>query len=85
MIFTFFPDQPKERMGRKPYVKSKNPNPSNDWRAPEHVRMTVDVKRDFPRDDWGYPIRGSRRDQIAIDPRPAIMIPTRSTYLNPLC
>lgn len=81
MTFTFFPDEPRGRIGRKPY--KKNPNPANAWIAPEHQKMAMDMQRDFPRDDWGYPLRGQGK-VLVVDKRPNILIPPRPTYFNPL-
>lgn len=80
--YSFDPTDPyeayQERRKRKVYVKRDKP--SHNWRAPEHMKMTSDMERDFPRDDFGRPLEGSKRDRLVLDPRPKIMVPDRPTY-----
>lgn len=74
-IWTFTPDEPFGNVYKSYRPTKKDRIPA--WRAPEHLKMTKDMTRDFPRDDFGLPIDGSKRDQLVLDKRPAIMVPER--------
>lgn len=52
----------------------------NAWTAPEHGKIASAMERDYPRDDWGRPIRDNRGRELKIDIRPTIMIPPKPTY-----
>lgn len=41
--------------------------------------MAMGMKRDFPRDDWGFPVRGSVKE-LVVDPRPTIMVENKKKY-----
>jgi hypothetical protein len=58
---------------------SKSKKPRECWRAPEHAKMTVDMERDYPKDDRGVRMKDKSRE-LQIDKRPAIMRPERKTY-----
>jgi hypothetical protein len=49
------------------------------WFAPEHGRVAMGMRRDYPRDDWGFPIRGSEKE-LVVDPRPQIMVENKKKY-----
>lgn len=78
MIWTFYPETQRKKRAHDPIVSSRR-RASNDWRAPEHVRMASDMERDFPRDDFGRVVRGASKELI-VDKRPRILIPPRPTY-----
>jgi hypothetical protein len=83
MIYSFYPDDPRaKRRARKAY-RPKDESDNTNWRAPEHMKLTKDMKRDFPRDDFGLPLRGSKREMLVMDPRPQIMKPENKPYFNP--
>lgn len=42
------------------------------FKAPEHHRISSDMRRDYPRDDWGRKIPGSSRE-LVVDNRPTIL------------
>lgn len=48
------------------------------WKAPEHVRLTSDMKSEVPKDNYGQPIPG-REKMLVLDPRPTILLPPRRT------
>lgn len=79
--YSFTPEDRYEeyhaRRKAKAYVKRERESVS--WRAPEHSKLTSDMERDFPRDDFGVPLRGSKKDQLVLDSRPVIMKPPRET------
>ncbi len=79
--YSFHPEDSYEqyhaRRKKRTYVKRDRSGIS--WRAPEHSKLTSDMERDFPRDDFGIPLRGSKKDQLVLDPRPVIMKPPRPT------
>lgn len=72
--WSFSPELPEKR----PYRKPRNQFP---WVAPEHVRVAMSMDMDFPRNDLGWPVEGSRRE-LKIDKRPTIMVPPRKTYIG---
>ncbi len=74
MRWTFEPDEiPETPSVREAYLpRRRNPNPKNNWKAPEHSKMTSDMKRDYPRDELGRIIAG-RDKELVMDPRPTIM------------
>ncbi len=79
-IWSFFPDEtPDVRSYYKPYVP-KRERLNDSWLAPEHARLATDMKRDWPRDDWGRPIRDGRGKLLVLDPRPTIMVSPRPVY-----
>lgn len=84
MNYSFTPEDRYEqyhaRRKKKTYVRRERENLS--WRAPEHSKLTSDMERDFPRDDLGIPLRGARREQLVMDPRPTIMKPPRPTVMG---
>lgn len=75
--WSFFPDFKTEVYN--PYRPKDKPKPSS-WRAPEHSRMTSDMRRDYRRNDHGEPV--SKERFLVIDPRPVIMIPPRPTIMG---
>jgi hypothetical protein len=84
-VWTFEPDTPAEpepirdnRLEYEPRPKKKKPTT---WVAPEHMRYGKDMRRDFPRNAKGERIEGKDRE-IAIDPRPTIMVPPRPTRIG---
>lgn len=84
--FTFYPpgyfkkhphlDKRKKSFGPKPIAGARI-----NWKAPEHEKMTVDMERDYPRDDLGVPIAGAEKI-LVVDKRPTIMVPPRPTYIG---
>ncbi len=74
--WSFVPDPVIEEPNvEKPFKEPAPKKPSrNRWRAPEHGRLTADMKRDYPRDDFGRKIEGTER-QLVVDTRPEILIP----------
>jgi hypothetical protein len=40
------------------------------------------MEREYPRDDYGRPIRDKRGRELKIDKRPNIMVPPRKTYIG---
>jgi hypothetical protein len=66
------------RRKKRAYKKRIKNNVS--WKAPEHAKLTTDMGRDFPRDDLGVPLKGSKRDVLVLDPRPQVLKPERPTY-----
>ncbi len=81
MIYSFTPEdryaEYHARRKNRTYVKRERETVS--WRAPEHSKITSDMERDFPRDDFGIPIRGSKKEFLVLDNRPTIMKPARET------
>ena len=79
--YSFTPEDRYEqyhaRRKNKTYVKRERDNLS--WRAPEHSKLTSDMERDFPRDDFGVPLTGSKKEFLVLDQRPTIMKPPRET------
>lgn len=80
--FSFTPEDKYEQYHarRKKRIYKKRSKESFNWKAPEHVKLTPDMQRDFPRDDFGVPLRDSKRDQLVLDPRPQLLKPERKTY-----
>lgn len=64
--------------------KRWQPKPKDDWRAPEHRRMTVDMQRTWIQwsvDDKGRWIpRKEAGKELKVDPRPTIMQPETPKY-----
>lgn len=58
------------------------PSKRNNWVCPEHERFASSMKRDFPRDDLGRPLREYGRE-LVIDKKPNVMRPERKTYHEP--
>ena len=52
------------------------------WIAPEHARAALGMRRDYPRDDWGVPLRETGKE-LVLDPRPQIMIEEKKKYEPP--
>ncbi len=80
--FSFGPEDRYEEYHkrRKTRLFQKKDKETRSWKAPEHQKLTSDMVRDFPRDDLGVPLTGSKRDQLVMDPRPDILKPQRKTY-----
>lgn len=51
------------------------------WIAPEHSRFARSMRKDYPRDERGDPLREHGR-RLVLDPRPAILVPARKTYIG---
>lgn len=58
---------------------AKKERENENWTCPEHGRIAMGMKRDYPRDDYGRRIPGKTRE-LVIDIRPNIMVPARPTY-----
>jgi hypothetical protein len=71
--------QPLYPENARPY---KPKDKKNSWVAPEHARDASAMTRDYPRDDYGAPIKDNRGREIKIDKRPTIMVPPRKTYIG---
>jgi hypothetical protein len=80
-VWTFEPDETPEPVSvREAYVpikKGKKPH----WVAPEHLKMSSDMGRDYPRNEKGERIEGRERE-LKLDPRPTIMKPERKTRIG---
>lgn len=57
--------------------------PKDNWVSPFHARDARAMERDYPRDEYGRPIRDARGRQLLIDKRPVIMRPERKVYRIP--
>lgn len=66
-------------MSTSPSSNKKDKNPNDTWMAPEHARWSLGMKRDYPRDDLGFPLRGSKRE-LKVDPRPTVMTQYKKGY-----
>jgi hypothetical protein len=47
--------------------------------APEHASVAASMDRDYPRDQFGRKLPGTK-PELRLDPRPASMVPSRKTY-----
>jgi len=72
-IWRFSPDSPMED-SREAYVPVKKTRESS-FRAPEHLKLTSDMRKDFVRNERGEAISKDRR--LVLDPRPACLVPER--------
>lgn len=79
-FWSFTPDDPYRPTKRKPYKPKGKVNPATAWIAPEHLKMALDMKRDYPRNDWGEKIGEVKF--LKIDPRPAILRPQPQTVIG---
>lgn len=81
LIFSFTPEDRYEKYHakRKKRTYAKRERETLSWRAPEHSKMTSDMERDFPRNDLGVPLTGSKKEFLVLDNRPTIMKPPRAT------
>jgi hypothetical protein len=84
MTYSFTPEDRYEQYHarRKNRTYTKRAKDGVSWRAPEHSKLTSDMQRDFPRDDFGVPLTGSKKEFLVVDPRPTIMKPVRETVLG---
>lgn len=76
-IWSFLPDDPYRPTKRRKYKPKKE---REEWRAPEHIKMAQDMKRDFPRNDLG--IRIGDEKNLVLDPRPNILRPQPKTVMG---
>ena len=59
-------------------IKRKRPiNPNDSWRAPEHMKMTKDMRRVYVYGSNGTKV--STKRILLLDPRPTILVPPRPT------
>lgn len=80
--WSFFPG--KSELPVDPYRPRRRPiNPKDSWRAPEHSKLTVDMRREYPRDELGRIIPGRPKELVA-DLRPEIIRNERQAYLRKL-
>jgi hypothetical protein len=79
-IWSFSPDLIEKPSVREAYAPRKRQKHQS-WICPEHVRLAQDMRRDYPRDDFGRRIDGKPRE-LKIDARPTIMKPERKTRLG---
>jgi len=72
-VWRFEPDSHMEdsREDYVPVKKTREPA----WRAPEHLKMTSDMRKDYVRDEKGRQISTDKR--LVLDARPRILIPER--------
>lgn len=81
-VWKFSPEEEISGTPRKTKVHSlKRKEREWAWVAPEHSKVARSMNRDYPRDDWGRPIRECGRE-LKIDSRPSVMVPPRPTYLG---
>ena len=72
-VWRFHPNDPTnsyQPRRRRKFI----PKEGWDWRAPEHIGMTKDMKRDYPRNDRGEPIRGFKPEFLVINLQPNILV-----------
>jgi len=72
-LWSFSPEQPYQdsREAYIPVKKTREPS----WRAPEHLKLTSDMRKDYIRDERGNQISKDKR--LVLDARPRILIPER--------
>ena len=61
--------QPSQTLPIHPTSPFKLRKERESWRAPEHIKLTKDMKRKYLRDDLGY-VLPSKKKELAIDVRP---------------
>lgn len=61
------------------HVNKRRENPNDVWVSPFHAKYARGMERDYPRDDYGRPIKHLGR-VLKVDPRPEIMRPQRPVY-----
>lgn len=74
--WSFSPDEPlaplEIRQIYRPMFREKK-KPSS-WIAPEHARMSLGMKRDYPRNERGE-ITDKSAKRLVLDKRPTILVP----------
>lgn len=83
-VWTFEPETTPDRPAYRTMPEGYEPRPKrykDVWTAPEHRRLSQDMKKDYPRNDKGERVEGKKKE-LVIDPRPTILVPPRPTRIG---
>jgi hypothetical protein len=78
-LWSFKPDEPRQEDNRRAYQPTKKHREPS-WFAPEHQKAARSMRMDYPRDDRGHILPGSKRSAV-VDKRPTILVPPRPTRI----